>query len=205
MTCYKIVLQQPYQQQQQERTELPWHQALPKLPMQQFGIFALLIIGSWGRVCCGMCLDSTQTPPTTVMRYNMQNNYFISAFRKWPNTASWGSVRISVMDISMWWLSIYSSWREFTVLNSPKGFWRSLPEISLLLSSFGNPNHLKTWFPNSLVPFPLSIRKAECLARSQTFPQFIRPMSLLSYTSKTKTDCIEKYYFGKLCTYIHKS
>jgi hypothetical protein len=30
------------------------------------------------------------------------------------------------------------------VLNSPKGFWRSLPEISLLLSSFVNPNHLKT-------------------------------------------------------------
>ncbi len=26
----------------------------------------------------------------------------------------------------------------------PKGFWRSLPEISLLLSSFVNPNHLKT-------------------------------------------------------------
>ncbi len=95
MTRYKIVLQQPYQQQQQEWTELP-----PKLPMRQFGIIAQLIIGLWGRVCCGMCLDSTQTPPTTVMRYNMQNNYFISAFRKWQNTASWGSVRTSFMDFS---------------------------------------------------------------------------------------------------------
>jgi hypothetical protein len=45
MTRYKIVLQQTYQQQQQEQTELPWHQARPKLPMQQFGIIALLIIG----------------------------------------------------------------------------------------------------------------------------------------------------------------
>jgi hypothetical protein len=29
-------------------------------------------------------------------------------------------------------------------LNSPKGFWRSLPEISLLLYPFVNPNYLKT-------------------------------------------------------------
>ncbi len=35
---------------------------------------------------------------------------------------------------------------------------------------------------------------AQCLARSQPFSQFIRPMSLLSYTSKSKTDCVFKYY-----------
>ncbi len=36
----------------------------------------------------------------------------------------------------------------------PKRFWRSLPEISLLLFSFVNPNHLKTWLPNHWCPFP---------------------------------------------------
>ena len=72
---------------------------------------------------------------------------------------------------------------------------------------------------------------AQCLARSQTFSQFIRPSSLLSYTSKSKTDCVFKYYlesneqqriecnassfkvigaigtrsFGKPCKCIHKS
>ena len=35
---------------------------------------------------------------------------------------------------------------------------------------------------------------AQCLARSQTFSQFIRLSSLLSYTSKSKTDCVLKYY-----------
>ncbi len=36
----------------------------------------------------------------------------------------------------------------------------------------------------------LCICMAQSLARSQRLPQFIRPMSLLSYTSKTKTVCI---------------
>jgi hypothetical protein len=35
---------------------------------------------------------------------------------------------------------------------------------------------------------------AQCLAHSETFLQFIRPSSLLSHTSKSKTDCIFKYY-----------
>jgi hypothetical protein len=39
----------------------------------------------------------------------------------------------------------------------------------------------------------LSICKAECLATKQSrFSQFIRPMSLLNYTSNTKTDCVLK-------------
>jgi hypothetical protein len=46
MMHYKIVSQQPYQQQQQEQTELPWRLTLPKLPLQQFDIIALLIFGS---------------------------------------------------------------------------------------------------------------------------------------------------------------
>jgi hypothetical protein len=64
---------------------------------------------------------------------------------------------------------------EFTVLNSPKGFWRSLPEISLLLllSSFVNPNHLRSDY-QSIGALSFSIRKAECLANSsQTFPQYM--------------------------------
>jgi hypothetical protein len=55
--------------------------------------------------------------------------------------------------------------KKITVLNSTKGFWRSLPEISLLLFSFGNPNHLKTKLSN-LSAHSLSIRKAECLTSS---------------------------------------
>jgi hypothetical protein len=56
---------------------------------------------------------------------------------------------------------------------------------SLLLFLFSQSKDLIT---QSLVP---SIRKAKCLATKQSkFPQFIRPMSLLSNTSKTKTDCI---------------
>jgi hypothetical protein len=35
---------------------------------------------------------------------------------------------------------------------------------------------------------------AQCLAHSQTFSQFIRPSSLLSCTSKSKTDCVFKYF-----------
>ncbi len=37
----------------------------------------------------------------------------------------------SLVDILVWWLQYLVSKMEFTVLNSPKGFWRSLPEISL--------------------------------------------------------------------------
>ena len=33
---------------------------------------------------------------------------------------------------------------EFMVLNAPKRFWRSLPEIVFFSLSFLNPNHLKT-------------------------------------------------------------
>ena len=41
-------------------------------------------------------------------------------------------VTISLLDISVRWLQYLVSKMEFTVLNSPKGFWRSLPqEISL--------------------------------------------------------------------------
>ena len=47
---------------------------------------------------------------------------------------------------------------EFTVLNSPKGFWRSLPEI-LLFSLFSWSKHRKTWLPTQpleLMPFPFA-------------------------------------------------
>ncbi len=39
-----------------------------------------------------------------------------------------------LMDISKWWQYLVIS-REFTVLNSPKGIWRFLPEISLFCQS----------------------------------------------------------------------
>ncbi len=56
------------------------------------------------------------------------------------------------------------------ILNSPKGFRRSLPEISLLYNFFSSSANLKTCLPN-LGAHSLSTRKAECLATSsQTFP-----------------------------------
>ena len=126
----------------------------------------------------------------------------------------------------------FSHQQEFTVLNSQKGFGdlflRSHSFLSFL--SFTKLKHPKipTFRINAL---SLCIRMAQCLARSQTFSQFIRPISLLSYTSKSKTDCVFKYYlesneqqriecnassfkvlgaigtrsFGKPCKCIHKS
>ncbi len=47
--------------------------------------------GVWGEYFL-LSLDSTQS---SEMHYKMQHNYFSTGFRKWPNTASWGSVRIS--------------------------------------------------------------------------------------------------------------
>ncbi len=64
------------------------------------------------------------------------------------------SVTVSSMDISMVVTYYLSSWRKFTVLNSPKGFWRSLPEISLLYFFFSSSANLKTWLPNHWCPFP---------------------------------------------------
>ena len=52
------------------------------------------------------------------------------------------------------------------------------------LNSFLDPNHLRPDY-QSIGALLLCICKAECLASSsQTLPQFIRPSSLLSYTSK---------------------
>ena len=66
---------------------------------------------------------------------------------------------------------------EFTVLNSPKGFWRSLPEISL---SFLTPNYLRPDY-QSIGALLLCIRKAECLAsRSQTFHSLSDPVLLVT-------------------------
>ena len=53
------------------------------------------------------------------------------------------------------------------VFNSPKGFWRSLPEILLLLLSFVNPNHLRPDY-QPIGALPLCICKAECLATKQS-------------------------------------
>jgi hypothetical protein len=64
-------------------------------------------------------------------------------------------VTISLVDISVRWLQYLVSKMEFTVLNSPKGFWRSLPKRShSFLNSFLDPN-LKTRLPTHWYPFPL--------------------------------------------------
>ncbi len=65
-------------------------------------------------------------------------------------------VRISLMYISVWWLQYWVSKMECMDLNSPKGFCRSLPEISLLFS-FLDSKHLKTWLPIHQCPFSLHL------------------------------------------------
>jgi hypothetical protein len=60
-------------------------------------------------------------------------------------------VTISLVDISVRWLKYLVSKMDCTVLNSPKGFWRSLPQRS---HSFLDPN-LKTWLTTHWYPFPL--------------------------------------------------
>ena len=64
------------------------------------------------------------------------------------------TVTISLVDISVRWLQYLVSKMEFTVLNSPKGFWRSLPQRS---HSFLDPN-LKTRLPTHWYPFPLHLQ-----------------------------------------------
>jgi hypothetical protein len=67
------------------------------------------------------------------------------------------AVTISLVDISVQWLQFLVSKMEFTVLNSPKGFWRSLPKRSQsFLNSFLYPNlKIKTRLPTHWYPFPL--------------------------------------------------
>ena len=60
-------------------------------------------------------------------------------------------VTTSLVDISVRWLKYLVSKMDCTVLNSPKGFWRSLPQRS---HSFLDPN-LKTWLTTHWYPFPL--------------------------------------------------
>ncbi len=121
--------------------------------MLQFIFIAnITLICSWGRVCCVMCfcilVDSIQS---SEMHYKMQHKYFLTGFRKWPNTASWGSVRISFMDISLrFWLGICHLEGNFYFWISQKVFG----DLFQRSHSFVNPNHLKTWLPNHWCPFP---------------------------------------------------
>jgi hypothetical protein len=92
------------------------------------------------------------------------------------------SVTISLVDISVWWLQYLVSKMEFTVLKSPKGFWRSLPEISLfsLFSQLESSKDLITNPTFGIDALSFCISMAQCHPSSQAFSQFIRPSSSLS-------------------------
>ncbi len=91
------------------------------------------IIRLWGRVGCGVCGEFLlilifrygQTSASK-KHYKMQNNYCLSGFNKWPNTSSWGSVRIYLRGYLFVWLQYLVSKEEFLFLNSPRGFRSSL-------------------------------------------------------------------------------
>jgi hypothetical protein len=79
---------------------------------------------------------------------------------------------------------------EFTALNSPKGFWRSLPEISLLFSQSLSSKDL---FTNSSTPFPFAFARLNALqAAARHSLSLSDTSSLLIYTSKSKANCIKK-------------
>ncbi len=89
--------------------------------------------------------------------------------------------------ISLWW------WLSICHLEGNFYFWilqkvfKDLFQRSHFFSSSAN---LKAWLPINWCP-SLCICLAQRLASSShTFSQFIRPMSLLSYTSKLNTDCV---------------
>ena len=95
--------------------------------------------------------QTTRTPqrPSTRCDLNGQQR------SPWPWCPAPGaatqSMTISLVDISVRWLQYFVSKIECMVLNSLKGFWRSLPQRS---HSFLNPN-LKTRLPTHWYPFPL--------------------------------------------------
>ena len=84
------------------------NQSLPKLLTRPQFIHSVphcfVCICSWGRACGGGLLSPGKSCvgglplfaiPNTMTCYNMQTKYFLSGFRKWQNTASWGCVRVS--------------------------------------------------------------------------------------------------------------
>jgi hypothetical protein len=88
MTRYKIVLQQPYKQQQQKHAELPSsRQALPKLPMRQFGISVLhywyyshlFVRESWLSHVLSTIDLIHSSHSFLETHYKMQNNHFYQA------------------------------------------------------------------------------------------------------------------------------
>ena len=101
-------------------------------------------------------------------------------------------------DISKFWLGIQSSaWN--LQFKFPEKFLEISSKISLfsLFSLFSQFNHLIDLMTNPTFgtdALSFCICMAQCLASSQTFIQFIRLSPLPSYTSKTKTDSVFKYY-----------
>ncbi len=77
------------------------------------------------------------------------------------------------------------------VLNSPKGFWRSLPEISL----FCNPNHLKTWLPIQSVPFSFASARLNALQAAVRHPHSkIRSRIPFQWRLYPQVDCCFSFW-----------
>ncbi len=125
----------------------------------------LEVIYLWGWVGCGvwgeyflLSLDSTQSFSSLEIHFKMQHNYFSAGFHKWPNTLSWGCVRIFLHGYLYAVTQHLLKRRKFLFLNSLKGFWRSLADISYF-HFVDNSNHLKdlvirilwTWW----CPYPM--------------------------------------------------
>ncbi len=87
------------------------------------------------------------------------------------------------------WLSICRLERNLWFWIPQKVFGDLLQRSHFFFDFFISFANLKTWLPIHQYPSPC-ICMAQCQQSSQTFSQFIRPSSLLGYTSKRKTDCV---------------
>ncbi len=103
-------------------------------------------------------LDSTQSSET---RYKMQHIYFSTGFHKWPNTSSWGSVRIFLQGYLYAVTQHLLTRQNFLSLNSLKVFWRSLAEISQYFHFVDNSNHLTDLVIRILWTLVMSISDAQ--------------------------------------------
>ncbi len=126
-------------------------------------IIGITLINFGGRVGCGLSgeyflllLDSTQS---LKMHYKMQNNYFLRECENILNGYLYGGELLFVIL-----KGIYG-------LNSPKDFWRSLPEISLLFFFFSSSVNLKTWLPNHWCLFPFHLQGLKPCKQQSTFSQ----------------------------------
>ncbi len=169
-----------YSQQQQKHTELPssW-QVLPKLPMRQFGIIVLhyWYYSHWLWRESGLWFEWRVFSSLAGL-----NSVFKNALQNAKQLFSTGIPQMTKNCIMRECENILNGYlyggdllfvilKGIYGLNSPKGFWRSLPEISLLHFFFSSLVNLKTLLPNHWCLFPSHSQGLKPCTHQSTFSQ----------------------------------